>query len=505
MLSVRQIASTCLGLRTSFRLRKDLFGRLGEFSQAVYLRRQLGDIRRHHCHFALPPKYIPPHPRLSPLPAIHFDHFNSSVTDMAAPTPGTVTAKLIQHGFPLGMCLNFLQDHDGNLYGFCGKGTARVAFHLTSFNDQLAKMDEYEITGFPFWDPLIGDLPLNLGYFVMDQRGRVIVVENHTDIVFLQKNAANKIESVRTWPMVDQLRRQLPEEIAEQTLAQVLPAYDRGYLIMALGDAGEDIPAYVGLISDSGRLQDIRVLRGETIANGMAVDQSGTYVLTDHKLYKFTQTSSGRLHVDWSHEYRRATAVKPGTEDLSKKGSGSTPTLLGEQNDLVAITDNADERIHLLVLDRRSGGMVCKEPLFKKGASANENSVVGYGDTIIVQNFYGAPAYNQDIWGLEPGLVRMDVKPDRSGCECVWSNDEFASTATVRLSTRSGLLYAPIQTSEDEDYAMAFIDFHTGNIVQKVPMGSGRAYRIGMSPAYFVPGGRLVQPVRRGVVIFRNI
>lgn len=520
-LSVREIASNCLGLESAIKLRRDLFGRLGDFSGELKLRRQLKEIRRHHCDFALPPKYILPHPRLAPLPAIHFDHYNSSVTDLAGPTPGEVDAKLISHGRVLGICLNFLLDDHGNLYGFSGEllvARLRVAFNLTLLNEDLEKVDEHHVTTLPAfmlrsWDRLedLGlvspsELPVNLGYFVMDNEGRVIVVKNDTDVVFLKKNAVNKIEPVQTWHMADQLRGEMADEIAEQTLAQVMPAHDRGYWIMALGNEDDDIPAYLGKLSNSGRLEDIYVFRGEIIENGMAVDQSGAYIVTDWALYKFSQKSDGRLECDWREEYDRASEVKPGTETLSRYGSGSTPTLLGKENDLVAITDNADRRVKLRVFDRESGREICEQPLFKEGESANENTVVGYDDTIIVQNWYDSPRYDETMLGLKPGLWRIDVREDRSGCGVEWTNDEFATTATVRLSTRTGLLYGTIQTGEDDEYAMAFVDFHSGRIVQKVPMpGNGREYRIAMSPAYFVPGGRLVQPVRRGVVVFRNI
>jgi hypothetical protein len=475
-LSVRKVASNCLGLKPPIAVREDLFGRLGDFSENLHLRGQLQTIVSHYCDFALPPKYIAHHPHLSLIPAIHFDHFNSSVTNLAAPKPGEVDVKLIRHGLVLGTCLNFLFDDRGNLYGFCGNLLGiggRIAFNLTLFDENLEKIDEYEIVQFPSSDLLFGELPLNLGYFVMDNQGRVIVVKHDTDIVFLKKNDANKIEPVQVWHMQDQLKQELEEDIAEQTLAQVFPAGDRGYWIMALGDEENDIPAYLGKLSDSGKLEDIHVFRGESIANGMAVDQSGAYIVTDYALYRFSQPADGQLNIDW-------------------------------RKSLVAITDNADSRVNLLVFERQSGRSICKIPLFKEGKSANENTVLAYGDSIIAQNFYDAPPYNEDMWGLKPGLIRIDVRKDRSGGDVVWNNDEFASTATVRLSTKTGLIYATIQTTEDEDYAMAFIDFHTGRFVQKVSMGSGRAYRIAMSPAYFVPGGRLVQPVRRGIVVFQN-
>lgn len=464
------------------------------------------------CDYAIPPKDIPDHPRLAPTPAMHFDHYNSSVSNLAAPGPGRVDATLVSHDLLLGTCLNFLRDSDGTLYGFCGNLTdltTTVSFTATIFDERLNKRDEYGITSFPRKNVQRGDLPVNLGYFVLDHRGRLIVVTDETDVVFLTKTETNEIEAVRTWELAAQLETRLPTDITDQPLAQVMPSYDHGYWFMALGDRDNDIPAYLGRISDSGSVKDVHIFEDETIGNGMALDESGAYVVTDHALYKASRGSDGGVAIDWEERYTRATTVKPGTENLSRRGSGSTPTLLGENDDLVAITDNAEERVNAVVLDRATGRRICTQPLFEKGKSANENTLVGYRDTIIAQNWYGAPGFSDEMWGMSAGLTRLDVRPDRSGCEVVWDSDdrdrEFASRPTVRLSTCTGLLYGPIQVAEGDEYAMAFIDFDTGEFVRTVPFpGTGRGYRLSHIPSYVVPGGHLVQPVRRGYVVFRN-
>lgn len=520
--SVRAIASDCLSLDSPVAVRKDLFWRLGEFSDGRSLRDQMTEIPERHCDFALPPKYVPHHPRLAPIPAIHFDHYNSSVTDLAGLESGRVEARLERDGL-LGMCLNFLLDEDGTLYAFCGDlelddATIKVRFVARLFDERLDTVDEYEITRFSR-RRLKGCTPppLNLGYFVMDDRGRMIVVTNDTDVEFLQRSGTKTIEAVETWHLATQLEAKLPDRsptaVAEQTMAQVLPSYDRGYWIMALGDPDEDIPAYLGRVSDGGTVVDVHVFRGETIANGMAVDDSGVYVLTDHKLYKATRGADGQVVIEsdseWPQSYTRSKTVKPGTGYLSRRGSGATPTLFGDNDDLVAITDNAEKRVNVRIFDRETGGQICKQPVFERGASANENTLVGYGDSIVVQNWYGAGCYDEEMMGVEPGLTRIDVREDRSGCTVKWTgrdrDREFASTPTVRLSTRMGLLYAPIQVAEGDEYEMAFLDFQTGKFVGTVPFpGSGKGYRVHHSPPYIVPGGRLVQPVRRGYVTFEN-
>src|SRR4029434_11295114 len=73
-------------------------------------------------------------------------------------------------------------------------------------------------------------------------------------------------------------------------------------------------------------------------------------------------------------------------------GSGTTPTIL--PGGLVAITDNADP-MNVVVyrtarhLPRRLSRVVCEVPVFRKGASATENSLLGSGRSLIVENNYG--------------------------------------------------------------------------------------------------------------------
>ena len=66
------------------------------------------------------------------------------------------------------------------------------------------------------------------------------------------------------------------------------------------------------------------------------------------------------------------------------QGSGTTPTLLG---DYVAITDNADP-INVAVYRRRDGKQIRRQPVFEKGTGSTDNSLIGAGHSIIVENNY---------------------------------------------------------------------------------------------------------------------
>ncbi len=516
-ISFKQIAVEQLGLHYHINGRHEFFERFNQQGSGLSFREQLRTIKASFKDFVLPPKRIPEHPRLAPLSAIHFDHYNSSVTNYKAPALGDqLNKQLIKHGLILGTCLNFLSDQDGNLYGFCGnleegfqeeeEGVINVNFKLTLFDNNLQKMDEFEIVRFSRRKISGGQLPINLGYFVMDEKGRVIVVRNRNEVAFVKKGPDNTLQVDQVWRLSAQLAQtNLPPSILEEGLGQVLPDPTTGYWAIGLGQTHKEegfvmTSAYLLRINDWGRITDTYHFEGEAIENGMAIDQSGVYIVTTSHLYKFAASPSGKIQRAWLKEYP-GTKGKPLPETISKRGSGSTPTLFGSKDDLIAITDNADHQINLRVYKRQTGEQVCFIPLFEPGASANENTVLAYEDNVVVQNWSGASGYRESMRGLQPGLSCFSISRDRKSYRRNWHNDSFASTATARLCTRTGLIYGTIQKSSVlERYAMAFIDFRTGKQVHELELGRGRGYRIAMSPAYILPDGRLIQPTRRGLV-----
>ncbi|PHN02692.1 hypothetical protein CRP01_30375 [Flavilitoribacter nigricans DSM 23189 = NBRC 102662] len=411
---------------------------------------------------------------------------------------------------------------------------ANVIFKLALFDEEFKKHDEHFIV--EFLSSVMGtdDLPINLGYFVMDHEGRVIIVKDGTRIEFVKKDPENHLVVERSWNIREGLSPFLSEAAANHGIAQVIPTFDTGYWVMGLGKDSEQIPSFLAFVDDTGSVVDAIAfldkinpaieseIRHEVIQNGMAIDQDGVYIATDWALYKFTLDRSGRIRQNWRTAYERSSKdrEKPGV--LSKFGSGSTPTLFGKKDDLIAITDNADGRVNLMVYTREEGRPLYKIPLFHPNLSANENTVVAYEDSVVVQNWHNAPAMDENMEGLTPGLARYDLFPDRQSYpyiewdprsgpeneyvkEC-WFNEDFASTATIRLSTATGLLYGTVQLPSDRvraEYAMTYIDFETGRKVKEVFLGRGMNYRIAMAPAYILPDGTLIQPVRAGMCVIK--
>jgi len=483
-----------------------------------------------------------PHPRLAPLPAIHFDHYNSSVTDAPIPDFGrfVVQEKDFAGGFSgTGACLNFMVDDRDNLIGFCGHRdnlfqVRQAEYRITLLNkttfeqmDDITVAEDIMLGSHGCEDASDDRAPLYLGYFVMDNEGRALITMDDNVTHFIR--VTNDRRELETVDRIDFNSLRLPGMRADFRLddeanrvAQVIPDYEDGYWFMGQGTSTSS--SFVGHINGRRQVDFFKWLNSygageEKIENGMAIDSTGLYVLSDHALYKF-KIARGRGQQVFRHTYDRAHPdhCKPGT--FAHRGSGSTPTLLG--NDLVAFTDNADGRVNVVVVDRRDeagprGREICKVPVFADGASANENSLIGYNNSLIVQNWFGAP--KKITWNtqdMEPGIWRIDVSPDRSSCRVVWNTDDISSTATARLSTKTGLIYFPVENWDAGRLELAALDFQTGHeAAPRLFLGNidldALDYHIElrrdqpdneqimMLPLYVLQNGELVQPVYAGV------
>ncbi len=249
----------------------------------------------------------------------------------------------------------------------------------------------------------------------------------------------------------------------------------------------------VGVVDPvSGDVQTMQ-LDGEEIQNAFAVASDGVYIVSDHAMYRFQADESGAPEHTWREVYDRGSAPKPGAIN---QGSGTTPTLLGD--DLVAISDNADSRVNVLVYHRLDGHvgdrLVCQVPVFEPELSVTDNSFVGYGDSIIVENNFGYDGPFGDRTLSQPGILRIDVAPDRSGCEVVWQSDERSPTTVPKLSLGNGLIYfytfeIPQEHSSWEAWYLMALDFETGETVFKVLTGTGYQWNNNYAPVTIGPSG----------------
>jgi hypothetical protein len=255
-----------------------------------------------------------------------------------------------------------------------------------------------------------------------------------------------------------------------------------------------------------------------SITNSFAMDRDAAYIDTTKYMYRVELGPDGVPQVVWKAGYRNILTKKPG--QLSA-GSGTTPTILGHGK-YVAITDN-DNQLHVVVYRTEpqlnpQDQILCEVPVFKEGAGADENSLIGSGLTLIAYNAFG---YDLDkvfkdnkSMPTEPGIARVDIDPNGKGCEKVWENDAVELIDTVqKMSTKTGLVYAvtrkwdhqaPGYEADGLDvYYLSAIDVRTGQVVWERLMGTGFGYDA-FGDIVIGPNGTVYMPEYGGLIAVRD-
>ena len=209
----------------------------------------------------------------------------------------------------------------------------------------------------------------------------------------------------------------------------------------------------------------------------------------------------------WRETYANTGQLKPGQ---TERGSGTTPTLMG--SDLVAITDNADP-MDIVVYRRAptvSGSrLVCTVPVFAKGASDTDQSLIATDRAIVTENNYGysGPTATEQGRTTTPGLERVDVDRASGTCRKVWHSDEIAPSVVPKLSLGSGLVYTYTKDKRDDNadaWFLTTLDFRTGKTVYKRLAGEGLGYNNNYAPVTFGLDGTVYVGVLGGMVSLRD-
>ncbi|MCC6765137.1 MAG: hypothetical protein IT293_10780 [Deltaproteobacteria bacterium] len=263
---------------------------------------------------------------------------------------------------------------------------------------------------------------------------------------------------------------------------------------------------------ESGRVATHQ-LDGERIQNSFAVGPEGAFIVSDHALYDFVAApETGAPTVAWRALYDRGARRKLGQLD---QGSGTTPTLLGDE--WVAIADNAEPRLNVLVYrrghapevdDRRR--LICKQPLFAPGASATDNSFIGVGRSLVVENNAGYDIFPTMMFGRTGagGVARVDVDEQGLGCHVVWTSPEISQTTVPKLSLGNGLVYLYTKLADapwwTDAYYLTAVDFRTGETVYRARTGVGLGYDNHWAPVTIGPNGTAYVGTLRGLLAVRD-
>ncbi len=270
-------------------------------------------------------------------------------------------------------------------------------------------------------------------------------------------------------------------------------------------------PGEVGYVDPDTKEAEFIRLENEEIQNSLAIAEDGVYIVSDHAMYRFDVKADGTPYYSWRTVYDRGTTTKPGAIN---QGSGTTPSLLdvpcsdGSTRKLVGITDNADDRVNLVVYDRITGETIVTEPLFESGHSVSENSLIAHGRSFIVENNYSdtGAGFLEGNPTSYPGITRFDMNEDCTGGKVVWESDEAAATVVPKLSAGNGLVYAytRVQNEDIPERTVAWyftaIDFETGETVYKVLTGTGRNWNNSYGPITIGPNGTAYVGVFNGLV-----
>ncbi|MEA2438193.1 MAG: hypothetical protein QOF65_2749 [Thermoleophilaceae bacterium] len=326
------------------------------------------------------------------------------------------------------------------------------------------------------------------GYFILDNQDRAVVptTTRHLFIV---------AETPNTPGFTLQRDYDLTSVVPQgDKIISVLPDWSGRYWFATTnGVVGTVDPA-------SGAIKSLDT--HEKIGNSFAVDETmGVYIVTDAALYRFTAGADGAPTVTWRTTYPNDGTTKPGQTEV---GSGTTPTITS--TGLVAITDNSNP-IDVFVYRRSNGAFVCSAPVFSKNASDTDQSLIGAGNSFVVENNYGYsnPSATEQGRTTTPGLERVDVASG-GACKKVWHSNEIAPSVVPKLSLANGIVYTytkPAGERSDPWYLTA-LDFRSGKTLFKFKAGSGLGFNNHYAPVTIGPDGTAYVGSLGGIIALRD-
>ncbi len=453
---------------------------------------------------------IPEHPFMASNAGnnMHCDSYESDAYQAAGPLGLQPQVISRTRGFGGYGTLTF--DRAGRIVAVYSNGRR---FRLELLNPHtLEELASYGLPPRPWYWLLQGVMPweyIGAGmYFYLDEQDRAVVPTTENTIRVVQTpEPGGTFELIREIDLSDHV---VPMGWPKRdSIAWVLPDWS-GEVYWYATTAG--IVGTVGTDSD-----EIRTLRldGEIIENSFAVAEEGVYILSDRALYRFNRSPDGSIVLDWRIEYDRGPRKKLGH---ITRGSGTSVTLIGGTDGLVAVTDNAEPRIHLIFVRRSDGAVVCSTPVFEPGKSGTDISVAcfehadadGAGTGIysaLIENNWGHHTFPRSH--PEPGLTRVDVVRNTDGsytCEEIWTSDE-RGIGVFKLSLGNGLayMYWRSENCAVTQWYLTAVDVSTGETAYKTLVGTGLGFNNWAGALFLHPdGGIAYSTTIFGLVMIRD-
>jgi sugar lactone lactonase YvrE len=458
---------------------------------------------------------MPAHPYMSRqgVNAMHSDGYSSDVHPGTGPLGRDIQLNSrVGSTAPGGQCATLTFNSEGRLVALCA-GMTGFRIHLLTPRT-LELLAEYKLPQRPSsYEALISRDKSKImedssgAYFYLDNEDRVVMAASDQTIRRVAHRQTTKGEwefyTTDSWD----LSEDVPHDCVSPTnwspegecdpITAVMPDHE-GYIwwVTRRGRLGTLDPR-------SGEIRKTR-LAGEEIQNGFSVAEDGVYIVSDHAMYRFHADENGAPLMGWREAYDRGTSRKVGTIN---QGSGTTPTLMGER--YVTITDNADERINLLVYKRRQSvageRQICSVPLFQRGHSVTDNSMIGFNRSIVIENNAGyTSAHAQSDWSnAGGGIMRIDVREDESGCDIIWESPEHSTSVVPKLSAANGLAYFYTfepQADGVNAWYLTALDFVSGETRFKILTGYGPNFDNNWAPLTLAPDGTAYVGTSKGLV-----
>ncbi|MFE1594576.1 hypothetical protein [Nocardia sp. NPDC058705] len=423
-------------------------------------------------------------PFLGPLgtATMHGDAGSSDVTPLAGPVAGAgVTV------YPLGAaCPTLLEGSDGLVVALCTAiaGQTPTVFLLDA-GGALASL------------PLAKGSLLGGVYAYLDNEDRLVVVDGGRQLL----RVAHVRGADGAWRLSAAVQADLSDVIALGDNVTGLVPDQSGNVWFATGKG------VVGFVGRDGGLETVALPSGESVANSISsAPNGGVAVASTHALYEL-RAKAGQPEILWRAAYDRGSARKPG--QLSW-GTGSTPTYFGpvRGDEYLAIVDNADDQVRLIVARSGSGEQVCSVPIPIGGS---ENSPIAIGSSIFVAGTYGYPypAVPEGAGAAVPasapfrgGLSRVDIT--EGGCVPVWDSP-IRSAAVPRLSLADGGIHTlrrigPDLTTPLDGFEYVVLDPQTGVVRTSTPLPGTVAEDPLQMAALITHGGALWQGTITGII-----
>jgi hypothetical protein len=435
------------------------------------------------------------HPFLAPsgMNSMHNDAAQSDSYRWSGPLGNNMLVESRQFHRMAGSCVAQTFDRDGRMYGTC---VSPFGVTLVARDPETLKvLARQSITR---WLP-IGEKFSGGVYFHLDHRDRVLLATNDLAI---QLWALDDTKGKFNW----RLDKELPiagvlnDLRSEQhRIIDVIPDWSGNYWFITRD-------GLVGVVNPQGAQGRAIALGSESnpegIDNAIAVSENGVFVVSNQAMYNLALDDKGAIAIAWREAYDRGSAPKKGTMGF---GSGTTPTLVG--NDYVAITDNADGQVNVMVYaqqPRPGKQQVCAQPIFPADRGTSENSLAAVGHSLIAENNFGysGPKNTPDS---EAGLARVDILPSGEGCVLAWENLKITSPSAVpKVSLANGLIYVYTrdESNPDDLHAWYFtaVDFETGELVFKQLTGTGWLYNNHYGSISLAPDGSAYVGMMGGLV-----